>query len=252
VTEYDRTSIPASYDSGRDHGPAVLRLWMDAVAAHLDSVTPARILDLGCGTGRFSDALSVHFHAEVIGVDPSRKMLAQARQKRTEGVVHYEVGSAEAIPVKAQSVDLIFMSMSYHHFSDPLAAALECRRVLRNEGFVFVRTGSREQIESYPYYPFFPETHTILREVLPTSSEMRNVFEDAGFRFVAHDIITQTIAPSWQVYADKLATGADSVLARLSEQDFERGIAAVRRHNADDPDHPITEPIDLLVFRSSL
>jgi len=38
-----------------------------------------RILDLGCGTGRFSAALRARFEAEVIGIDPSKKMLEQAR-----------------------------------------------------------------------------------------------------------------------------------------------------------------------------
>src|SRR5438876_12065580 len=35
------------------------------------------VLDLGCGTGRLSQALAVHFDATVIGIDPSRKMLTQ-------------------------------------------------------------------------------------------------------------------------------------------------------------------------------
>jgi SAM-dependent methyltransferase len=246
---YDQTDIPAGYDLGRDHGPAMLELWMNAIASHLDGFAPARILDLGCGTGRFSDALALHFNADVLGMDPSLKMLERARQKKSRGRVHYQLGRAEAIPLESKSIDAIFMSMSFHHFEDQQLAAHECRRVLREPGRVFIRTGTREQIPAYPYYPFFPASHPIMEEVLPNHTTLRAVFEAAGFHMTAWDVITQTIAPSWAAYADKLAAGADSVLARLDPKDFENGVAAVRQHGAGVADHAIVEPIDLFVFR---
>lgn len=62
-------------------------------------------------------------------------------------------------------------------------------------------------------------------------------------------VITQTIAPSWEAYAGKLSAGGDSVLARLSEQEFERGLAALRRQRAETLEQNIVEPVDLFVFR---
>src|ERR671933_666685 len=105
--DYDATDIPAAYDRGRDHGPEVLRLWMDVVASHAGGRPVRAVLDLGCGTGRFTAALAV-------GVDPSEKMLGQARAKLRDRRVSYERGSAEAIPLADASVDLIFMSMIFH------------------------------------------------------------------------------------------------------------------------------------------
>lgn len=116
--DYDLTDIPAAYDRGRSHGPEALGLWMNALSVHVRGKASARILDLGCGTGRFSEALAVHFDADVLGIDPSMKMLDRAREKRADGRVHYGRGRAEAIPVACQSVDMIFMSMSFHHFTD--------------------------------------------------------------------------------------------------------------------------------------
>jgi 2-polyprenyl-3-methyl-5-hydroxy-6-metoxy-1,4-benzoquinol methylase len=58
--DYDLTDIPAGYDRSRDHGPEFLNLWMHALEPHLNDLDLKRILDLGCGTGRFSEALSVH------------------------------------------------------------------------------------------------------------------------------------------------------------------------------------------------
>jgi ubiquinone/menaquinone biosynthesis C-methylase UbiE len=248
VTEYDRTDIPSAYDRGRDHGPHLLELWTRALEAHL-ARPPAQILDLGCGTGRFSDALSTHFRADVVGLDPSIKMLSQALAKPHGARVRYARACAEAIPLRSGSIDVIYMSMSLHHFTNHGQAAEECRRVLRADGRLFIRNGTREQIPAYPYYPFFPASHPILEEVLPSSARILETYEAAGFQLIAQDLVRQEIAPDWATYADKLTTRSDSVLARLSEADFDNGIAAIRRHAQRADCEAVVEPIDLFVFR---
>jgi SAM-dependent methyltransferase len=247
--DYDLTNIPAAYDRGRSLDSDVLELWMHALQAHVQDLHITRILDLGCGTGRFSEILAAHFNAEVAGIDPSRKMLEHAREKRLDARVQYQVGSGEDIPLPAASVDMIFMSMSFHHFTDRVSAARECRRVVRSKGLVFVRTGTREQISAYPYVPFFPSTPAIIREVLPDRPELCEAFEKAGFQLKAWELVTQTIAPSWQIYVDRVSAGGDSVLARLHSQELESGLAAMRRHGTSASEQPIVEPIDLFVFR---
>ena len=221
---------------------------MRTIESHLTGSRPDRVLDLGCGTGRFSDALAIHFDAGVMAVDPSFKMLERAKSKPRRGRVHYLMGRAEAIPLESQSIEVIFMSMVLHHFADHAAAVAECRRVLCGGGMVFVRTGTREQVPFYPYYPFFPASHPILEEVLPSVATVRKTFEAGGFRQADCAVIDQVIAPSWEAFADKLAANADSVLARLDRQDFDSGIDAVRSHGALVGQQPIIEPIDLFVF----
>jgi hypothetical protein len=50
----DRVPIASSYDTGRGYSPEVLEFWRDAVAATVVGSEVETILDLGCGTGRFS------------------------------------------------------------------------------------------------------------------------------------------------------------------------------------------------------
>ena len=247
--DYDTTDIPVGYDRGRDHGPEVLELWMNVVSSSVREQAIKNILDLGCGTGRFSEALAAHFDAEVVGIDPSIKMLDQARKKLRDRRVRYEPGRGEAIPLPNDSVDLIFMSMTFHHFDDQRLAARECRRVLRDGATAFLRTGIRERIPSYPYVEFFPQSRPILEDLLPGEVFIREVFESAGFSTVSSDVVIQKIAPDYAAYTEKISAGADSVLARLSESDFQAGIQALRTHATTVEEKPVYEPIDVFVFR---
>ena len=247
--DYDATNIPDSYDRGREHGPEVHTLWMNVVAQHLADPSIKAILDLGCGTGRFTEDLAARFDAQVVGIDPSKKMLEQAHRKRRDERVSYASGRAEAIPLQDASVDLVFISMVFHHFDDPTLAARECRRVLRNQGTVFLRAGTREQISSYPYVDYFPETRPLLEECLTPGILVREVFESAGFRTVAVDLVDQEIAANLGAYAEKLSAGADSVLARLRPSDYEAGMNALRLHAATADNQAVCEQIDVFVFR---
>jgi ubiquinone/menaquinone biosynthesis C-methylase UbiE len=244
--DYDKTDIPQTYKQGRDLGPAMTELWMNTVASHVDARTVRWVLDLGCGTGRFSQALAKRFDAVVIGLDPSGKMLAEAQRDLNRARVFYSCGFAEALPLASDSIDLVFISMVFHHFKDPQAVARECRRILRKNGRLCLRTASREKIPLYPYVPYFPTSTILLEQRIPALAFQCEVFQAASFQILFCGNITQQIATDYSAYADKLALKADSILVSLADEEFEAGIAALRREK---PAGPITEPIDFVVFQ---
>src|SRR5215472_5426126 len=138
--DYDQTHMPAVYEAGRAYSSQVLSLWLSVISRWVPNGA-SDILDLGCGTGRYSEALADLFNARVIAVDPSEKMLAQAHKKSTKRVF-YARAAAETLPVPDEFADMIFMSMVFHHFDDPKKAVRECRRVLRHDGSVCLRAGT--------------------------------------------------------------------------------------------------------------
>ena len=248
--DYDKTNMLAAYDAGRSYSPAVLALWLEVVSRWVPKGSASEILDIGCGTGRYSTALAAHFDARVTAIDPSAKMLAEARKKATERV-RYEQASAESLPLPDASVDMVFMSMVFHHFDDPDQAVRECRRVLRRGGSVCLRAGTIDRIATYPYVPFFPRSSAILNVDLPSQTVIETVFASGGFQSVCHELIRSEAAGSWGAYADKLAFRADSILVQLSDREFAAGLAALREHAATAPvDEPVIEVVDFFVFRS--
>ena len=248
--KYDTTEIPASYDRARSRSPEMIQLWMGALECHL-SGTPTTVVDLGCGTGRFSLPLRAHFGAPVIGIDPSRKMLAQATPKPGARDILWLLAAGERIPLRDDSVDLVFMSMVFHHFAEPTRVARECHRILRAGGIAFLRAGTTEQIDSYPPARYFPASIPIMERVLAPARDVQAVFDSAGFQSVGCGVIKQEIAATHAVYAEQVAAGGDSVLTQLRESDLADGLRALGEEAARVDPKPVIEPIDFFVFRKS-
>jgi SAM-dependent methyltransferase len=141
------------------------------------------------------------------------------------------------------------MSMVYHHFSDRAAAARECHRVLRPAGYACIRNAVQEA--DFPHRHFFPALQAMIDRELPTRREIESLFAAAGFTPVANQVVTQVAAPNWQSFVEKSALRADSFLARLSNDEFERGMAALRAHGEGiHRQTAVTEEIAWFVFKA--
>ncbi len=93
-----------------------------------------RMLDVACGTGAFLQAVTAaHPKVRLAGVDISPEMLAVARQRLPAGV-ELQVASADALPFRDDSFDIVVTTSAYHFFRVPNEVLNEMRRVLRPGG----------------------------------------------------------------------------------------------------------------------
>ena len=91
----------------------------------------ARVADLGCGSGVFTDLLRRAGYSS-IGLDISPKLVALGRSKHP-GLELIE-GDAENLPFGNASFDGVLLSGLVHHFPDPRRLAAEVCRVLKPGG----------------------------------------------------------------------------------------------------------------------
>ena len=108
----------AQYGRGRELSPARLARWIEVFASNAPRARPLAVVDLGSGIGRFTPALADAFGGPVYGVEPAQKMRAVAEATASHPNVTYCEGRAEAIPLRAGSVDLVLMYLSFHHVQD--------------------------------------------------------------------------------------------------------------------------------------
>ncbi len=98
-----------------------------------DRETSAFGLDIGCGTGVSTQALSPYC-AEVLGVEPSEAMLSQAQQVSNG---RYLQGDGETIPLAASCADLVTFAGSLY-YAKSAALVEELRRVTTDGALIVV------------------------------------------------------------------------------------------------------------------
>lgn len=230
-----------------------MQLWLDAIAQHIHPADINTIVDVGCGTGRFSVALADKFHAQVIGVDPSHTMLDKAKSNVAHPDVRFCEGDAERLPVDDGCASLVFLSMVYHHISNLPDAVLEFRRVLRGDGFLITRNSTKDLLDAVPYLKYFPSATAINKKRLPSQRDIIDIMQVNGFSLVKLDVLKQEFASSWSEYCDKVGQRALSELAALPDSEFEAGMARMRNAAAitGKGAEPVTELIELFVFKKT-
>ena len=98
-----------------------------------------KCLDVGCGGGRYTIAMSRLGAGHVTGCDISDDGLANARL-RAEGIpnISFEKASALDLPCDDESFDFVFSSGVLHHTTDPDKGLDELTRVLRSGGYLYL------------------------------------------------------------------------------------------------------------------
>jgi ubiquinone/menaquinone biosynthesis C-methylase UbiE len=245
----DYNQMAAVYDCGRSLSDEALEAWRTALSRYLPSETGMPVLDLGSGTGRFSNALAEWFDAYVIGVEPAEGMRREAQRRITHPRVAYVGGEAERIPLRDGSCDSAWLSTVIHHIGDLPSCARELRRVLRPQGRVLIRSSFPDRHDDILAFRFFPTARKIA-ETFPTVEGTVKAFASAGFRMEALESVAQVLAPSLRAFCERVRVRADSTLVALSEDEFARGMEALEKAAAEEmTPTPVVDRLDLLVLR---
>jgi SAM-dependent methyltransferase len=111
--------------------------WQRRCALLLAEVRPGeRVLDLGCGAGRFVRALG-DAGADPVGVEISEAALERAR-RNAPGADLRLLEPDGSVPLEHGSVDLVWCSEVLEHVADTAHLLLEARRVLKPSGRLLV------------------------------------------------------------------------------------------------------------------
>lgn len=125
---------PSSY---RDEPVRLLTERLERNGIPLAEIAGRRILDAGCGGGRYTIAWRLLGAAEVVGVDISAVNIATATQRLAEAQidgVRFLEGNVLALPFPATDFDLVFSNGVLHHTVDWRRGIDELLRVLRPGG----------------------------------------------------------------------------------------------------------------------
>ncbi|MEW6993787.1 malonyl-ACP O-methyltransferase BioC [Colwelliaceae bacterium MEBiC 14330] len=149
------------------------------------------VLDLGSGTGFFTDLLASSYE-HVIGLDISKNMLKFAKENRNKSIIWLEADAHE-IPLKDNSIDFIYSNLVMQWF-DPLEQAMsEILRVLKPGGLLIFTTlvdGTLHELKS-SWKQVDDDQHVI---DFKTVKELNNLFNNINGKLVeqkCQDIILE-------------------------------------------------------------
>lgn len=169
-----RTDIEAVYSTG------------DRIFDNLQRLTPfagRRVLEVGAGSGRDSFRLAAA-GATVYVLDYSTRSLAIVKNlnRTSPATVHALQADAFKIPMRDNSLDVIFHQGLMEHFRDPLPLLREQHRVLKPGGWLLVDVPQR-----YHYYTLMKHTLIFFNkwfagwETEFSIHELKKILEQAGF-----------------------------------------------------------------------
>jgi SAM-dependent methyltransferase len=127
---------------------------------------PAKILDVGCGTG--ANLVMLGEFGEAHGIDVSHDALSFCRARGLDRVRH---GAAEELPYEDETFDLVTALDVVEHLDDDAAGLREFRRVLRPDGrillfvpaFMFL-WGVQDDVSNHRRRYTLPELLRVVRE----------------------------------------------------------------------------------------
>ncbi len=184
------------------------------------------ILDIGCGTGNYTDLfqkVTQARHYRVYGIEPSEGMISKARQKNNQIV--FKQADAEDIPFEDHFFDFVFMTDVIHHIPDIRKMFSEIHRILKLQGKVCIFTQSHKQIEARPIARFFPGTVRVDQERYPDIDQIIAAAQRVHLLFLKQEVLFEgepmEVAAGFLELARKKGY---SMLHLLTEQEYQTGL----------------------------
>jgi ubiquinone/menaquinone biosynthesis C-methylase UbiE len=215
-TKLDYDALAREYAQHRRVHPGVLNGLISTGGLH----SASRVLDVGCGTGDTLAALESAVGCSCWGLDPSRGMLARARQRARSA--HLSMARAEQLGYPIGFFDLVFSVDVIHHVRDRQAYFREAYRGLREDGQICTVTDSEEIIRRrQPISVYFPDTVDVELQRYPRISDLREMMREAGFDGLCETVVELAYSTEdIQMYRDR----AFSSLHIIPTESFEAGM----------------------------
>jgi len=233
MTRADYDEISRVYDDVRE---ADVRL-IDHFLQHLPSEEALGILDIGCGTGNYTDLFQRITQAcgfRIHGNDPSEGMLTKARQKNP--LVVFRQGTAGQIPWKDDLFDFVYMTDVIHHVPDTQKMFAEIHRVTVSRGRVCIVTQSHRQIEARPIVRFFPGTARVDTDRYPDIGAIIKAAQDNSLACVKEEVLFEgeevELGPD---YLERVRKKGYSMLSLLEDREYELGLRALEGALREEP-----------------
>ena len=181
-------------------------LWRKSLVKWMQSDDPKQILDVATGTGELAIALWKKFRVKITAVDLSQEMLNLADKKIKElgADITIQKANAENLPFESNKFDAVSVGFGVRNFENLEKGLSELRRVVKENGNVYILEFSKMEGVLSPLYNFYfrkvlpflakiisgeKEAYAYLPDSVqsfPCGERMKNILLDLGFSKVEY------------------------------------------------------------------
>jgi ubiquinone/menaquinone biosynthesis C-methylase UbiE len=204
----------------------------------------ARWLEVGCGTGAFTQVILDHgAPGEVVGIDPAEAQLAFAEQKVSGANIVFRCGDALELPFADHDFDIAVSALVLNFVPDQEKMVSEMTRVVRPSGEVALYVwdfADRKPVAQHIAAAIAARDSEAAKRAASgqqfqtTSPEyLRRLFEDGGLvdtetRTIEIDVRFRDFDDYWSANTE-FASPVGQYVSGLSADDREKFIAEVKR-----------------------
>ncbi|MEN8216971.1 MAG: class I SAM-dependent methyltransferase [Pseudomonadota bacterium] len=236
---YDNTRIPIGID-----------IFLGCFASTPRPLLEQNILDGGCGTGNYIQALKEKV-GHLYGLELNEGMLAQAREKcQNDANIQLEQGSLlEPLPYHDETFDGMMSNQVLHHLVaasspenfEPVHKLIkEAQRILRPQGVLVFNTSSHPQLyDGFWWADLIPEAVGKIAKRFPPIEIMTSMLKEVGFHKVGIVVPVDAVLQG-ENYLDPMGPlkkdfrDGDSTWSLATDEELERAFERVQTLNKKD------------------
>lgn len=172
--------IGKTYDQTRKADPMITNKLIN----HLCPKEGGRFLDVGCGSGNYTQALYEH-GLQTCGIDISEEMLTKAKHKNPK--IQWTLGDARKLPFENIQFDGATCTLATHHIKDIEKSFKEIYRVL-NKGHFVIFTSFPKQTEAWWLNGYFPNMMHMAANMMHSYERISTALKAASFEDIRTEL----------------------------------------------------------------
>jgi demethylmenaquinone methyltransferase/2-methoxy-6-polyprenyl-1,4-benzoquinol methylase len=191
-------------------------LWRNTLVKWMNKDEPEEVLDVATGTGDLAVAIQKGTGAKVVGLDLSQQMLNvginKIKKLNLDDEISMQKGDAENLSFENNKFDTVSVAFGVRNFENLEKGLSELRRVVKENGSVYILEFSKVEGFFGPFYMFYFENilpqigklvsknnraYTYLPDsvnAFPFGEKMKKILLNTGFRKVEYKKLSLGIA----------------------------------------------------------